>query len=244
MSAGSPSAGAEPVDAGAAKLRVDIWSDVVCPWCYLGIHRFLQALDELGWSPAGPGADGSPLEPDPGLTVRLHAYELDPRAPLEPQPLRPVLERKYGDGAFDAMTERLTRLGDDAGIDYRFEQTQRVNTRAAHRLLAGATDADPALALPLARALFEAYFTHGRNVADADTLVEVATGIGLDPDRARASLTDDVTLEAVEADEAAGRDLGITGVPAFVVQRELVIPGAQDVDTFVRILSKVRDRTP
>jgi predicted DsbA family dithiol-disulfide isomerase len=222
---------APDVAVDARTLRVDIWSDVVCPWCYLGVHRFEQALAELGWSPSE----------DPNVVVRLHAFELDPRAPVEPQPLRPVLERKYGPGAFDAMTERLTRLGDAAGIDYRFDRTQRVNTRSAHRLLAWASSQDPTTTFPLARSLFEAYFTHARNVADVETLVELARRAGLDPEDARATVTGDAFLEEVLADEARAHEIGVSGVPAFVLHDELVIPGAQDVDTFVRILSKLRD---
>jgi predicted DsbA family dithiol-disulfide isomerase len=229
-------------------MHIDIWSDVVCPWCYLGVHRFEQALDELGLRPAAPdgadGADGADGSDSPdGPVVRFHAYQLDPHAPIEPQPLRPTLERKYGAGAFDAMTERLTRLGDDAGIDYRFDRTQRVNTHDAHRLLAWASATSPGRVMALERALFVAYFTDGRNVADLDTLVAVAAATGLDPDEARTALLSDAFVADVRSDQDRALDLGITGVPAFVIDDGFVIPGAQEVDTFVRILTTRLDRS-
>jgi predicted DsbA family dithiol-disulfide isomerase len=106
-------------------VQIDIWSDVICPWCYLGKRRLERALDELQWGPDD-------------VTVRFHAFQLDPRATREPRDLRAAVDRKYGPGAFDAMNARLTQLGAEIGIDYRFDRALRVSTVDAHRLLAWA----------------------------------------------------------------------------------------------------------
>ena len=105
-------------------MRIDIWSDIVCPWCYLGRSRLRSALEQLEWADE--------------VEVRWRAYQLDPRAPAEPGDLRASIERKYGPGAFDQMTTRLTALGQAEGIDYRFDRALRVNTTDAHRLMAWA----------------------------------------------------------------------------------------------------------
>lgn len=207
-------------------MRIDIWSDVVCPWCYLGHRRFAAGLARL-----------------PGLEVDVHwrAYELDPRAPREPQDLVAVLERKYGPGAHAAMTRRLTALGADEGIDYRFDLTQRVNTFDAHRLLAWSATR-PHGQDPMVEALFAAYFTQGANVADPGTLLGIVERIGGDRAAAAALLAGDDFADAVRADEAEAREQEVTGVPAFVLAERVMIPGAQDVDTFVRVIERAAER--
>lgn len=216
-------------------VHIDIYSDVICPWCYLGSRRVAAALERFG-----------DLHPDEPVTLRWRAYELDPGAPAEPRPMRPVIERKYGPGAFDSMTARLTTLGAADGIDYRFEQTQRVNTFDAHRLVAWAAGADSTGSHEvggtqdrLVDALFHAYFTDGRNVADHATLVEIAAGVGLDPDASGELLASDAFSNEVRTDEAAAREHDITGIPAVVVNGRALVPGAQDVDTFLRVFERV-----
>ena len=203
-------------------MRIDIWSDVVCPWCYLGHRRFRAALAQL-----------------PGLDVEVHwrAYELDPRAPREPQDLVAVLERKYGPGAYASMTARLTALGAAEGIDYRFDRTQRVNTFDAHRLVAWAAT-QPHGQDPVVEALFAAYFTEGADVADPDTLLDVVARVGGDRAGAAEVLAGDAYATTVRDDEAMARDLEVSGVPAFVLAERMMIPGAQDVDTFVQLIER------
>jgi predicted DsbA family dithiol-disulfide isomerase len=228
---GYRSATAPPAAAAAtlAGVRIDIWSDVICPWCYLGHRRFAAALGEL---PAGR------------IEVRWRAFELDPRAPAEPQELRPVLERKYGPGAFDAMTTRLTGLGAAEGIDYRFDLAQRVNTFDAHRLISWAGTAHPTVQDRLVERCFRAYFSEGADVSDRSTLAGLATDVGLDRDEAVGVLDDGAFGEAVRSDESEAAAHAITGVPAFVIDGELLIPGAQDTATFVRLLGRALERSP
>jgi predicted DsbA family dithiol-disulfide isomerase len=210
-------------------VRIDIWSDVICPWCFLGKRRFDAALERLG------GVDG--------LQVRWRAFQLDPRATSEPGDLRRSIEAKYGPGAFDRMTARLVGLGLEEGIDYRFDIAKRVNTIDAHRLSAWAWDeggADRQAAL--VERLFRAYFEDGANVADHPTLVVLAEEAGLDPVAAGEVLASDRFAEEVRADLSGSVERGITGVPAFVVNDQFVIPGAQDTDTFVNLLGRVASR--
>jgi predicted DsbA family dithiol-disulfide isomerase len=207
-------------------VQIDIWSDVVCPWCYLGHHRFSAALDQL---PA--------FEPE----IKWHAFELDPRAPRDPHPVRAVYERKYGLGTYEAMTNRLVTLGAEAGIDFRFDLAQRANTLDAHRVIAWSAD-QPHGQDPVIERLFHAYFTEGRNIADVQTLRELVADIGGDDDAVAPMLASRAYVDDVRADEQQAQEYEITGVPAFVLAERLMIPGAQEVDTMVRVLERAQER--
>jgi len=210
-------------------MRIDIWSDMVCPWCYLGHRRFELALEEL----AADGIDD--------FDVCWHAFELDPDAPAEPGDLRAVIERKYGPGAFDGMTGRLTALGAADGLEYRFDLAQRVNTFDAHRLTAFAATHGPEAQDRMLRRLFRSYFTEGGELSNHEELVGLAEDVDLDAEAVRAVLTGDEFADEVRADEAMARDLGVTGVPAFVIDRQFLVSGAQDTETFVRLLRKAAE---
>lgn len=212
----------------ATSVRIQIWSDVICPWCYLGSRRLRAALDQLGLD---------------DVELRWRAFQLDPTAPREPSDLRVALDRKYGPGAFDSMTPRLAALGAEVGIDYRFDKALRVNTSDAHRLLAWAAAQGPSVIDGpqdlLVKALFHAYFTEGVDLCDRTALIAAADGVGLDVDAAGEVLASDAHAGEVDADQAEAVERGITGVPAFVVDDQWVIPGAQETDHMVRLLSRV-----
>ncbi len=209
-------------------MRIDVWSDVICPWCYLGVHRLGLAVERLGW--------GDEVE------VHLRAFQLDPSASREPGDLRRALERKYGPGAFDSMTARLTRLGEAEGLDYRFDLALRVNTLDAHRLLAWADEQGAAAQAALADRLFRGYFTEGENVADHATLARLAGQAGLDAEEAAEVLGGEAFAAEVRKDIDEARDRDIHGVPNFVIEDRFAIPGAQDVDTMVVLLERARER--
>ena len=182
-------------------------------------------------SPTGAAAVGS-------------AAPSGPTATAEPADLKASLERKYGAGAFEQMTGRLTALGPEMGIDYRFDLALRVSTFDAHRLMdwahaTGGAEAQRALG----DRLFEAYFTEGLNIADREVLVRLVGEAGLDPEAAASVLDSDGHADAVASDIDGARERGITGVPAFVVNDQALIPGAQDVDTFVTALTRLRERS-
>ena len=209
-------------------MHIDVWSDMVCPWCYLGSRRLATALERF-----------AEAHPDQEVTVRWRAFELDPGAPPEPQELRPVLEKKYGPGAFDAMTGRLVSLGGPEGIDYRFDRAQRVNTFDSHRLVAWAATLDPDAQDRLVAGIFHAYFTDGADVSDHGVLADLATAAGLDRDAAVEVLASGAFADEVRTEESAARDRDITGVPAVVIDDRVLVPGAQEAETFLRVLEKV-----
>ena len=210
-------------------MRVDVWSDVICPWCYLGKRRLERALASLPW--------GDEVE------VRWRAYQLDPRATNEPRDVREAIERKYGPGAYDSMIRRFAGLGEQEGISYRFDQAKRVNTVDAHRLLAWAWDQGGAEAQDrLYDRLFRAYFENGANVADPEELARFASEVGLDADRARDVVDGDAYSDEVRADLIAAAERELTGVPAFLLDDRFLIPGAQEVDTFVAVFERARQR--
>ena len=209
-------------------MRIDVWSDVICPWCYLGARRLQRAVEQLGW--------------EDEVQVHWRAFQLDPSASREPGDLREAINRKYGPGSFDGMTKRLTALGVPEGIDYRFDLALRVNTLDAHRLLAWAHTAGVAVQGALYERLFLAYFTEGADVAAHETLVGLAAGAGLDADEAAEVLATGAFAGEVQADLDAARDRDIHGVPNFVIEDRLSIPGAQEVETMVLLLRRARER--
>lgn len=201
---------------------------MVCPWCYLGKKRLEAALDIVGRD---------------GIEVHWRAYQLDPTATAEPKDLRRAIETKYGPGAFDNMVGRLTALGEEVGIDYRFDIAKRVSSLDALRLVAWAdATADAATVDALHDRLFLAYFTEGANIADHDALAGFAADVGLDAGAAREALAGGFGREEVAADLEAAAERSVTGVPAFVIQDAFLIPGAQDVETMANLLGRAKER--
>jgi predicted DsbA family dithiol-disulfide isomerase len=210
-------------------MQLDLYSDVVCPWCYLGHRRLSAAIERLG------GEEGS-------IELRWRAFQLDPGATAQPQDLRASIERKYGPGAFDSMTERLIELGAAVGIEYRFDRALRVGTFDAHRLLQWTQATMPQRTDALADRLFNAYFTEGANIADLDVLSGFAADVGLDARAVGDLLSSDGFADVVRSDLAAAVEAGVTGVPAVAYNGAVLIPGAQDVDTMEAVLRRLLDK--
>jgi predicted DsbA family dithiol-disulfide isomerase len=210
-------------------VRVDIWSDVVCPWCYLGTRRFEEATTRL---------EGRELE------VVHRAFELDPNVPAEGMDLAEYLARKFGGAQRVAMThDRLDRAAGDVDVDFRWDGKRRINTFDAHRLAAWVLDvAGPRVQNDLHQRLFRAYFTDNRDLADHAVLAALAADAGLDPGRAAEVLASDAYADTVRADESQASELDIHAVPTFVIEGRWVIPGAQEIDTFVELLERAAER--
>lgn len=204
-------------------MRIDVWSDVACPWCYIGKRRLETAI----------AAYGQPVE------VVYHAYLLDPSAPDEARPLNPYLEAKYGD-AVPAMQARVTELAAAEGIEFHLEKAHAVNTRHAHRLLVLARRRG--VQIEAKERLLRAYFTEGRDLGDLFTLAELGIEAGLDGDEVRAWLASENDAEngnaEVEEELATARDLGINAVPTFIIDRKYAVQGAQESSTFLRVLEQ------
>jgi predicted DsbA family dithiol-disulfide isomerase len=204
-------------------MRIEIWSDVVCPWCYIGKRRLEKALATF------PHADE--------VELVYRAYQLDPGAPVEPtETVAEALGRKYGGGSAAGrhMVDRVEAVAAEEGMLWRHHESLRVNTVDAHRLLHLA--AEHGRQAELKEALLAAYFIDAANVADHDTLVRLATGAGLDEARVREVLDGSEYVAAVESEAREAAALGANGVPFFVVDRKYGIPGAQPVEVFTQVL--------
>jgi predicted DsbA family dithiol-disulfide isomerase len=207
--------------------RLEIYSDVVCPWCYIGKRRFERALEAF--------------EDRDQVEVVWRPFQLDPRAPEQPSPALDAYARKFG-GPEEALriTNHLTEVARDDGLELDFTIAQRSNTFAAHRLLwlaerEGDQDA-------VKEGLLRAYFTEGLDVADTGVLKEIAVAAGMDGGRVAAFLAGDEGTAEVREELLCGLERGITAVPTFVFEGQWAVPGAQDPDTLVTVLRRVRDR--
>lgn len=209
-------------------MRIEIWSDVVCPWCYVGKRRLETAL-------AG-------FEHAEDVEIVYRSFELDPTAPRHGQELSTgVIARKYGrsEDEMRDMQQQLIELAGQDGLDFKLFETVHTNTVDAHRLLHLALETGgAALQRELKEALLAAYFTHARNVGDHDVLTEVAVATGLDEARVREVLAGEEFTPAVEADVAQARAYGATGVPFFVVDRKYGVSGAQPAEVFSQLLDQ------
>ena len=213
-------------------MLVEVWSDVVCPWCYIGKRRFASALAELADDPTF----------DAEVEIVYRAYQLDPKAP--PGTTMSVVDayaRKFGGPErAEAIIEHLTTTAAADGLEFHLEDAQRANTRDAHRLLWYAEHhGAPGTQDAVKERLLSAYFTRGRNVGDTDVLVEEAVAAGLDGSAVRHFLDSDEGRIEVEADLAFANEHGISAVPTYVIDRRWSIPGAQDPDVFVQVLRRL-----
>jgi predicted DsbA family dithiol-disulfide isomerase len=204
-------------------MRIEIWSDVVCPWCYIGKRRLERALADF------PNADD--------VEVVWRSFQLDPSAPETPtETVADYLGRKYGGGtaAGAAMVARVTALAAEEGMTWRHSESLRVGTVDAHRLLHAAGDRRG----ELKEALLHAYFAEAQNVADHETLTRIATEVGIDEVVVKDVLTTDRYADEVEADIRQAAAYGATGVPFFVIDQKYGISGAQPVETFRQVLDR------
>jgi predicted DsbA family dithiol-disulfide isomerase len=205
-------------------LKIDVYSDVICPWCYLGKKRLEEALKVSG--KAGEAE------------VHFLPYELNPGTPAEGLDHKKHLAEKFGGThMLDQAHARLTALGKEAGIDYHFDDIQRTpNTLKAHRILwlaekeGGGNEAH--------NAFFKAYFTEGKDLGDQRTLIEVAVSAGLDRAKVEKLLKGNDFEAEVRGAEEKAYDIGVNGVPFFVFNDQFAVSGAQDVKTFVKALEK------
>jgi predicted DsbA family dithiol-disulfide isomerase len=209
-----------------AKIRIDIVSDVVCPWCVIGYKQLQEAL--------------SRLEGEVEAEIHWHPFELNPMMPPEGQELREHMGQKYGTNRqqSDAARERLAKAGNALGFSFNFYEGQRIyNTFLAHQLLKWAEQQGKESELELA--LFESYFSQQENVGEEKVLAEVASRVGLDQAEAAAVLEDGRYAAEVREHQRFWLSKGIQAVPSFILARRYLIPGAQDPDVFVAALEKL-----
>ena len=211
-------------------MKVEIWSDVVCPWCYVGKRNLEAALAEF------PHADE--------VTVEWRSFELDASTPQQMDlSMDEVLQRKYGMSPDEATAanRQMTELAAKVGLEYHLDNVQIGNTFDAHRLIHLADT--QGLGGAMKERLLAAYFTEGRSVSDPAELADLGVEVGLDRTRVDAVMAGDEFGADVRADEAQAVELGCTGVPFFVVDGKFGIPGAQPPDVLLRLLNRVWDKS-
>ena len=208
-------------------LRIDIWSDIACPWCYVGKRRLEAALARFPHREA--------------VEIVWRAFELDPSAPRERDSTASYagrLAKKYGSSVAEAdgMIKRMTDSAASDGLDFRFDRIRPGNTFDAHRVIhlageRGRQDAGK-------ERLLLAYMTEGEFMGDHDTLVRLGAEAGLDAEEVRALLASDAHVKDVREDEDAARQLGISGVPFFVLGGKYAISGAQTAEVILGVLER------
>ena len=207
-------------------MKVEIWSDVACPWCYIGKRHFEAALDQFSHRD--------------NVTITWHSYQLDPDAPRTPGvSVNEMLAQKYNVSISraEAMNDRVSSIAAQAGLEYHLEKAQYGNTFDAHRLIHLA--ATHQLQDQMEERLFKAYFTEGLTLTDTETLVKLAAEVGIDADEARTVLTSTTYADEVRADVQRARMFGISGVPFFAIEEQYGISGAQPTEVFKEVLDKV-----
>jgi predicted DsbA family dithiol-disulfide isomerase len=206
-------------------MQIEVWADVVCPWCYIGKRRLQSALEQRGFD---------------DVEVVHRAFQLDPAASTVTEPTVDHLAAKYGvtrDQAL-AMMSDVTEVAKAEGLDYRLDLCMTGNTRDAHRLALWAQEQDPAACQRLLEAMYQAYFTQGRGVFSADELAGLAAEVGLDADAAREMLASTAYVEQIIEDQVLARTFGANGVPFFVIDRAFGVSGAQPIEVFLSALDQ------
>ena len=207
-------------------LRIDIVSDVVCPWCIIGYRQLAEALKAT----------------DTAHEIHWHAFELNPDMPPEGQNLRDHIAEKYGTSAKESEESRrkMTALGGEVGFEFRFSDDIRTyNTFNIHQLLHWADQQERIHDLKLA--LFTAHFTHQRNLSDNHVLADIAAEIGLDYSGALATLESQRFAKDVRDAQRISQDQGIQGVPAVIFNRRHLVTGAQGVENYTHILEQLAE---
>lgn len=203
-------------------MQIEVYSDLVCPWCYVGKARLSAAIA------ARPQAD---------IQVHWLPFELNPDMPIEGRDRLEYMRERFGDlSRFDAAQRQLINLGTELGLQFNFDRVSRSpNTRRAHLLLQSVT---PVMQQQLVDRLFHAYFTEGKDIGDEAVLLDLAVEEGLSPERVKASLTDQQLIFDVERLEQQARQWQITGVPFFIFDRRVAFSGAQPHDVFLQAIDE------
>jgi predicted DsbA family dithiol-disulfide isomerase len=207
-------------------MKIDVYSDMVCPWCRIGKKNMSDAIE--AWNES----TGQTVE------VSYHAFQLDPTLPPEGLPFNSVMEKKMGGAErFRPMLQRVTDAGAAVGVTFNFERIERMpNTVLAHRITALLPQEDEVHWLD---AVMKAYFEDGRDIAKLDVLLDIASELGLDADEARKLLEAGEGIDAVNDDMESARAMGISGVPFFVIDNKFALSGAYPSAQFLEAFRKI-----
>lgn len=211
------------------KITIDIVSDVVCPWCYIGKRRVERAIKEL--------------EGEFQFEVNYLPFELNPQMPAEGRNQKEYLTEKFGGPErYEKLTDHVTQIAKEEGLAFDYEKQQKSpNTRDAHRLIWLAKTTGNQAAMK--EALMKAYFEEGKDLTQKSTLIEIASGVGLDPQRTDLLLNSDEGLVEVQYLEQTNHQRGISGVPFYIINGKYGISGAQPSETFVSAFRDISGKT-
>ena len=209
-------------------IKLDIISDPICPWCYIGKAYLDRALA---------------AHPDHPFSIEWHPYQLNPEMPAEGMDRREYLETKFGgqEGAIKVYSE-IAQRAEDAGLNIDFGAIKTTpNTINAHRLIhwAGIEGRQPFVV----SALFKAYFVEGRDIGSSDVLYNIAADSGMDADMVERLLDSDADIEDIRARDAHSREMGVRGVPTFIVANKSVLTGAQPADLWGQVIIDLNTQT-
>ena len=211
-------------------MKIDIIVDTICPWCYVGKKRFEKALS---------------IRPQPDLVVGWRAFQLNPRMPIEGMDRRAYISEKFGDmDRARAAHGSLIQAGVEEGIDFNFHQIERTpNTIHSHRLVRHA--AEHGLQTPVISAVFDAYFLDGLDIGEPEVLADIAETAGMDREATLRFLLSDADTDTILAEDELARQLGVNGVPCFIINRKYAVSGAQSPEVLVQVFDLAnQDETP
>ena len=208
------------------KIKVDVWSDVQCPWCYIGKRKFEAGAEQFGGE----------------VEVEYHSFELSPDTPVDFEgSTADYLSQRKGMPLeqVNGMLANVTNIAKSVGLDYDFDSVKQTNTVKAHELLHYAKAQGKQLEMK--ERLLKAYFEEGHHVGRIEDLAQLAVEVGFDRADVVRALTEETYLSAVKADQAQAIEYGIQGVPFFVIDGKYGVSGAQEAATFAQVLQQVRD---
>ena len=214
------------------KLNVDVVSDIVCPWCYVGKRQLDKAIE---------------LQPEVNLDIRWRPYQLNPQMPKEGMDRAEYMESKFGKGASEGFYRKLETVGEELDINFDFQSIKIApNTLDAHRLIHWASydknnnkpGKKTTNQTDLVTRLFEVYFEQGGNLGDQDVLVDVAKSLGMDGQLVSDLLDGDKDVKAIEDQVAIAGTMGISGVPCFIIENKYAVMGAQSPEVLAENFKK------
>ena len=212
-------------------MKIEVWSDYVCPFCYIGKRKLEEALKQF--------------KSRDQVEIVFKSFELDPNAPRDTEePYVEILAKKYGMPIERAqqMIDGVAQQAKTVGLDFHLDSSKRTNTFDAHRLTKYAEK--HGVAAKLTETLLQAYFTDSKHIGDYETLTDLAVGAGLKKEEVTTFLNSDNLADIVRAEEEEARQIGVQGVPFFVIDRKYAISGAQSPEVFLETLEKAWGELP
>ncbi|MBX9850533.1 MAG: DsbA family oxidoreductase [Cytophagaceae bacterium] len=212
------------------KIKIDIVSDVVCPWCYIGKRRLEKAVDEL--------------KNDFDFEIKYHPFELNPAIPKKGYNYKNYLSEKFGgDSRFEQLTKHVSNVASEEGLLFNLDKQEKSpNTLDAHRIiwLASQENKDK----ETVEVFFKAFFEEGVDLTTEENLIKVAVKAGLDEAKVKAMLKSDTGIREVEEAEEHNRNMGVTGVPFYIINDKYGLTGAQPAEVFVNALKQISNEAP